>query len=79
MNERLKSGGKTLVKVNDLFVDLQDGTILIHLLENLTSKKIKGYNKVPRLTAHKMDNLDLVFRFMQSSGIKLISIGEFVY
>ena len=74
VNERLKSGGKK--NVTDLTVDLQDGTVLVRLLENLTGKKIKGYNKAPSLTAHKMDNLDLVFRFMHSSGIKVIGIGQ---
>lgn len=74
VNERLKSDGK--IKVTDVEVDLQDGTVLIRLVENLTGKKIKGYNKVPTLAAHKLDNLELVFKLMQSSGIKLVGIGE---
>ena len=74
VNEKLKSDGK--IKVTDLTVDLQDGTVLIRLVENLTSKKIKGYNKAPTLAAHKLDNLELVFKLMRSSGIKIVGIGE---
>lgn len=74
MNERLKIGGK--VQVTDLIMDLQDGTILVKLIENLTGKKIKGFHKAPETTAHMLDNLDLVFKTIQNSGIKLIGIGE---
>ena len=64
------------MKVTDLTVELQDGTILVRLLENLTGKKIKGFHKAPSLPAHKLDNLDLVFSFLKSNGIKVIGIGE---
>ncbi len=64
-----------MLKVEDLEKDLSDGVILIKLLENLTKKKIKG-NKNPKLTAHKMVNLDLVFTFLQKENIKVIGIGE---
>ena len=74
VNEKLKKDGK--IKVTDLTVDLQDGTVLIRLVENLTSKKIKGYKKTPTLAAHKLDNLELVFNLLRSSGIKLVGIGE---
>ena len=74
VNERLKSGGKTK-QVTDLTVDLRDGTVLIRLVENLTGKKMKQYNKAPTVTAHKLDNLDLLFSFMRSNGIKVIGIG----
>ena len=74
MNERLKSDGK--IKVTDLIDDLQDGTVLIRLVETLTDKKIKGYNKGPTLAAHKLDNLELAFKLMQNSGIKLVGIGK---
>ena len=77
VNDRLKVGGKA-TKVGDLTVDLQDGTVLVRLMEGLTGNKVKGYNRTPRLTAHKMDNLDLVFSFMRSSGIKVVGIGEII-
>lgn len=77
VNERLKSDksdGK--IKVTDLIDDLKDGTILIRLVETLTGKKIKGHNKEPTLVAHKLDNLELAFKLMQTSGIKLVGIGN---
>ena len=66
------------MRVTDLTVDLQDGIVLIRLMEGLTGTKIKGYNKTPKLTAHKMDNLDFVFSFMQGAGIKVVGIGEHI-
>ena len=74
VNERLKSDGK--IKVIDLIEDLKDGTVLIRLVETLTGKKIKGHNKEPTLVAHKLDNLELAFKLMQNSGIKLVGIGN---
>ncbi len=61
----------------DLIDDLKDGTVLIRLIETLTGKKIKGYNKGPALAAHKLDNLELAFKLMQNSGIKLVGIGRY--
>lgn len=60
----------------DLSVDLADGTLLIRLLENLTSKKFKRYEKNPTITAQKMVNLDIIFNFIREEGIKLIGIGS---
>ena len=74
VNERLKDDGK--MKVTDLTEDLKDGTILIRLVEILTGKKIEGYNKGPTLAAHKLDNLELAFKLMQNSGVKLVGIGK---
>lgn len=85
MNDRIKPGKATikaglhlvtLRKVADLGTDLGDGIILIKLLENLTKKKIRGYAKNPKVTAHKMVNLDLVFDFLHKEKIKVIGIGE---
>ena len=56
--------------------DFHDGLVLIRLLEALTNKKIVGCERNPRLTAHKMVNLDLVFHFIAEEKIKLIGIGE---
>lgn len=56
--------------------DLSDGLVLIRLLEGLTGKRISSHEKTPKLTAHKMVNLDLVFQFIARENIKLIGIGE---
>lgn len=50
--------------------------VLIRLLEGLTGKRISGYQRLPKTTAHKMVNLDLVFNFIANEKIKLIGIGE---
>ena len=76
MNDRLKVG-KHDRKVDDLFVDLQDGILLIKLLENLTKKKVSGFTagKMPKTEAHKLVNLDLAFQFMRTEDIKMIGVG----
>ena len=73
MNDCLKPG-KHDRKVESLFEDLKDGMLLIKLLENLTKKKVKGFT-IPKTEAHKIVNLDVAFRFMQSENIKLIGVG----
>ena len=79
-NDRLRGSKPSFsgAAVSDLSVDLKDGTLLIKLLENLTNKKIRGYEKAPKITAHKMVNLDLAFTHMRNEGIKLIGIGKYV-
>ena len=76
MNDRLKVGKKDR-KVEDLFDDLQDGLLLLKLLENLAGKKVKGFTPgdVPRTEAHKIVNLDVAFQFMLAEGIKLVGVG----
>lgn len=80
-NDRLNPSkgmvSSSIVKVCDLAIDLNDGTLLIRLLENLTGKKIKGFVKTPKFNAHKLVNLDLAFQFMNSEDIKLIGIGKY--
>lgn len=56
--------------------ELSDGVVLIRLLEGLTGKRIGGYERLPKTTAHKMVNLDLVFQFIANEKIKLIGIGK---
>ena len=77
-NDRLR-GSKSSYSgptVGELGFDLKDGILLIKLLENLTNKKIRGYQKAPKVHAQKMVNLDLAFTHMENEGIKLIGIGE---
>ncbi len=59
-------------------MDLQDGMLLIKLLENLTKKKVTGSTgKQPKTEAHKIVNLDLTFQFMHAEKIKMIGIGRY--
>ena len=63
--------------MEDLFVDLKDGILLIKLLENLTKKKVAGFTgKTPKTEAHKIVNLDLAFKFMQAENIKMVGVGK---
>jgi hypothetical protein len=69
--------GKNDRKVENLFVDLRDGLLLIKLLENLSKKKVNGFKgQAPRTEAHKMVNLDLAFQFMKTESIKMVGVGE---
>lgn len=80
VNDRLSSGSKLSLlgnpKVHELTVDLQDGTVLIRLLELLTNSKIRGYERSPKITAQRMVNLDLAFEHIKSQGIRLTGIGR---
>ena len=72
------SGGRFSLAKCCFFVpstELSDGLVLIRLLEGLTKKRISGCESHPKITAHKMVNLDLVFQFIANERIKLIGIG----
>lgn len=63
--------------MGDLFEDLKDGILLVKLLENLTKKRVAGFNgSTPKTEAHKRVNLDLAFQFMQTENIKMIGVGK---
>ena len=78
VNDRLSGSRATYTGpfVNDLQRDFKDGLLLIRLLENLTSKKIRGFVRDPTFTAQKISNIEVVFQFMKSEKVKLIGIGE---
>jgi len=64
-----------LLKVNDLFVDLDTGILLINLLEVISKKTISNYCKNPRIRIQKLENNSYAFNFLKSEGIKLVAIG----
>eukprot|EP00300_Choanocystis_sp_HF-7_P037085 c5307_g1_i1.p1 GENE.c5307_g1_i1~~c5307_g1_i1.p1 ORF type:complete len:1022 (+),score=272.73 c5307_g1_i1:48-3068(+) len=55
--------------------DLADGLALIYLSQELTGEKIPKYNKVPEMRVMKMENLNIVLKFLQMHRVKLYSIG----
>ena len=63
------------ITINDLQHDLQDGIILIHLLEILSSEKLGQYCQNPKLRVQKMSNLSKSLSFLQKKGIRLVGIG----
>ena len=71
-NEHLRHQGMI---IDDLEVDLSDGLRLIALLEVLSQKKIKRFNKRPKVRAQKMENVQLALDFIAYEKIKLVNIG----
>lgn len=63
------------MKINNLETDLEDGVILINLLEQISSKKIGIVNKKAKIRAQKLENTGAALHFLKSEGIKLVGIG----
>jgi len=64
------------MKINELETDLQNGLLLINLLEIISSKEIGGkYNKQPKMKPQLLENTSLALKFVQKEGIKLVGIG----
>jgi len=63
-----------LLKVNDLFVDLKDGKLLINLLELISSKTLKAWNKAPKMTLHELQNINIALDFVKEEGLKIVNI-----
>ena len=64
-------------RVQSLQTDLQDGTILAELLENISMKKVGPYNKNPTIKAVKVENLGTCFRFLEKEKVKIVNIGKY--
>ena len=63
-------------RVQSLQTDLQDGTILAELLENISMKTVGPYNKNPTIKAVKVENLGTCFRFLEREKVKIVNIGK---
>lgn len=64
------------MKINDLEIDLENGLLLINLLEVISNKEIGGkYNKNPKMRPQLLENTSLALKFVQREGIKLVGIG----
>lgn len=64
-----------LLKINDMEVDLDTGILLINLLEEISGKKIPGFNKQPKMRIQKVENNNKAINFITSEGLKLVGIG----
>jgi filamin len=62
-------------KINDLETDLEDGVLLIVLLEILSDKSLGRYNKTPKMKPQKLENISSALKFIAAQGIKLVGIG----
>lgn len=73
-NDRLKPRRKFIN--NRLAVDLNDGTLLINLLQVVSGKDFGSYSEKPKDKFEKLANCKLSFDFMKSEGINLVGIGK---
>jgi len=65
-----------MISVDNILVDFVDGTKLIPLVEILTKKKLGKYNKKPKMTVHKIENISKVIDFLKNhEKMKLVNIG----
>ena len=71
-NEQLRTRGMV---VDDLTNELSDGLKLIALLEVLSGKKFRKFNKRPRIHAQKVENLTMALAFLREEKVKLVNIG----
>jgi hypothetical protein len=72
LNAKLKkvAGAKEIRALEDL----ADGVALCQLLESLYPQaQMPRYNKDPKLAAHKMDNLAVAFRFLETADIRVLT------
>ena len=61
-------------KVDDLYTDLQNGVLLIHLLEILGNMELKHRPKEKATMAiYQQENLKVAFDYMKSQNVELIN------
>lgn len=62
--------------INDLQVDLSDGTLLHNLLEILGNEEVlPKTNKKAKLKLQKIENLNTCLKYVKAKNIKLVGIG----
>ncbi|XP_019408012.1 PREDICTED: calmin [Crocodylus porosus] len=62
------------LKVRDLFVDIQDGKILMALLEVLSGQKLMHEYKSSTHRIFRLNNIAKSLKFLEDSNVKLVSI-----
>jgi len=72
MNVHLSKRG---LKVENLSNDLQDGVLLINVLEEISGQKIPKYHKVVKMRIHKTENVAAAMDFMRQQGLKFTNVG----
>jgi len=64
------------MKILNLETDLENGLMLINLLEVISDKEIGAkYNKVPKMRMQMLENTSVALSFIKKEGIKLVGIG----
>ncbi|XP_053331237.1 calmin [Spea bombifrons] len=62
------------LEVKDLFVDIQDGKILMALLEVLTGQRLLHEYKSSAHRIFRLNNIAKALKFLEDSNVKLVSI-----
>ncbi|XP_021259287.1 calmin isoform X3 [Numida meleagris] len=65
---------KPPLKVRDLFMDIQDGKILMALLEVLSGQKLMHEYKSSTHRIFRLNNIAKALKFLEDSNVKLVSI-----
>ncbi|KAM6392810.1 calmin isoform 2-T2 [Pluvialis apricaria] len=65
---------KPPLKVKDLFTDIQDGKILMALLEVLSGQKLMHEYKSSTHRIFRLNNIAKALKFLEDSNVKLVSI-----
>ncbi|KFV18293.1 Calmin, partial [Tauraco erythrolophus] len=65
---------KPPLKVRDLFIDIQDGKILMALLEVLSGQKLMHEYKSSTHRIFRLNNIAKALKFLEDSNVKLVSI-----
>ena len=78
VNNSLRGHLKTArLQISNLQTDLQDGLVLVKLLETVASPRKPGrYNGNPTHKQQKIENIGAALRFIQKEEIKLVNIGR---
>nr|XP_049693576.1 dystrophin, isoforms A/C/F/G/H isoform X3 [Helicoverpa armigera] len=72
INSQLVKNDKPLVE--DLFLDLRDGEILLALLEVLTAQQYK--RERGRMRVHHINNVNTALHVLEANGVKLVNISS---
>lgn len=79
VNNSLRGQGQlktARTQVSDLCEDLQDGLVLVELIESIASpRKVGRYTRRPVVKPQKLENLGTVLRFLEREQIKVVNIG----
>ncbi|KAJ5080783.1 alpha-actinin-2 [Anaeramoeba ignava] len=60
------------IQVNDVVDDYKDGVMLLNLIEVLSESKFEGkYNQRPKMSVHRIDNLNNALKFAWSKGVDM--------
>lgn len=63
------------LRIENIQLDLCSGVNLAHLLEIISNKTIPKWNKNPKMSIHRVENLNKCISFILGEGLTLVNIG----